>query len=93
MTFSPEPLAISRSSRNVAALPTRITMVCGNPANHTQRLVASEDRVLVGSQGMYEARCRRCFDPMLTQVRAADERGSTVASPPGPERETSKANV
>jgi len=70
-----------------------ICMVCGNPANHTQRLVASEDRVLVGSQGMYEARCRRCFDPMLTQVRAADERGSTVASPPGPERETSKANV
>jgi len=70
-----------------------ICMVCGNPANHTQRLVASEDRVLVGSQGMYEARCRRCFDPMLTQVRAADELGSTVASPPGPEREASKANV
>jgi thymidine kinase len=70
-----------------------ICMVCGNPANHTQRLVASEDRVLVGSQGMYEARCRRCFDPMLTRVRAADERGSTSASTPRPERETSKANV
>ena len=35
-----------------------ICMVCGNPANHTQRLVASGDRVLVGAQGMYEARCR-----------------------------------
>ena len=70
-----------------------ICMVCGNPANHTQRLVASEDRVLVGAQGVYEARCRRCFDPMLTRVRAADERGSTGASTPGPERETSKANV
>jgi thymidine kinase len=43
-----------------------ICMVCGNPANHTQRLVASEDRVLLGAQGMYEARCRRCFDPLLT---------------------------
>ena len=42
-----------------------ICMVCGNPANHTQRLVASGDRVLVGAQGMYEARCRVCFDPML----------------------------
>jgi len=42
-----------------------ICMVCGNPANHTQRLVASGDRVLVGAAGLYEARCRRCFDPLL----------------------------
>ena len=42
-----------------------ICMVCGNPANHTQRLVASGDRVLVGAHGLYEARCRRCFDPTL----------------------------
>jgi thymidine kinase len=42
-----------------------ICMVCGNPANHTQRLVASEDRVLVGAGGLYEARCRACFDPHL----------------------------
>jgi thymidine kinase len=42
-----------------------ICMVCGNPANHTQRLVASGDRVLDGAQGMYEARCRVCFDPLL----------------------------
>jgi thymidine kinase len=40
-------------------------MVCGNPANHTQRLVPSGERVLVGAQGVYEARCRRCFDPLL----------------------------
>ena len=44
-----------------------ICMVCGNPANHTQRLVASDDRVLVGAQGMYEARCRKCFSPALTE--------------------------
>jgi thymidine kinase len=48
-----------------------ICMVCGNPANHTQRLVSSEDRVLLGAQGMYEARCRRCFDPLLTRERPA----------------------
>ena len=40
-----------------------ICMVCGNPANHTQRLVNSGDRVLLGAQGTYEARCRVCFDP------------------------------
>ena len=42
-----------------------ICMVCSNPASHTQRLVASGDRVLVGASGLYEARCRACFDPFL----------------------------
>jgi len=40
-----------------------VCMVCGNPASHTQRLVASSDRLLLGAQGTYEARCRQCFDP------------------------------
>jgi thymidine kinase len=43
-----------------------ICMVCGNPANHTQRLVHSTDRVLLGATGTYEARCRHCFDPTLS---------------------------
>jgi thymidine kinase len=42
-----------------------ICMVCGNPASHTQRLVASDQRLLLGASGTYEARCRRCFDPTL----------------------------
>ncbi len=50
-----------------------ICMVCGNPANHTQRLVPSGDRVLVGASGLYEARCRRCFDPHLTHGRLAGQ--------------------
>ena len=50
-----------------------ICMVCGNPANHTQRLVASGDRVLVGAAGLYEARCRRCFDPHLSRTQIAPE--------------------
>jgi thymidine kinase len=45
-----------------------ICVVCGNPANHTQRLVASSDRVLVGAGGIYEARCRHCFDPQLATI-------------------------
>jgi thymidine kinase len=38
-------------------------MCCGAPANRSQRLVATQDRVVVGGAGQYEARCRRCFHP------------------------------
>jgi thymidine kinase len=40
-----------------------ICMVCGNPADRTQRTTASNERVLVGAKDSYEARCRRCFEP------------------------------
>ncbi len=40
-----------------------VCMVCGAPANRSQRLVATRDRVVVGGAGKYEARCRRCFKP------------------------------
>ena len=63
--FEPMPqlLAIAEYITKTLA----ICMVCGAPANHTQRLVASSERVLVGAQGTYEARCRQCFDPRLGQ--------------------------
>jgi thymidine kinase len=63
--FEPMPqlLAIAEYITKTLA----ICVVCGAPANHTQRLVASRERVLVGAQGAYEARCRRCFDPRLGQ--------------------------
>lgn len=70
--FEPMPqlLAIAEYITKTLA----ICMVCGNPANHTQRLVASSDRLLLGAQGMYEARCRACFDPNLAGV--ADRSGA-----------------
>ena len=40
-----------------------VCMVCGAPANHSQRLVASTERVVVGAQDVYEPRCRRHFSP------------------------------
>jgi thymidine kinase len=40
-----------------------VCMRCGAPANRSQRLVAAEDRVVVGGAGEYEARCRRCYRP------------------------------
>jgi thymidine kinase len=63
--FEPMPqlLAIAEYITKTLA----ICVVCGGPANHTQRLVASVDRVLVGASGVYEARCRHCFDPTLAR--------------------------
>jgi thymidine kinase len=40
-----------------------ICVVCGNPADRTQRKTPGEERVLVGASEVYEARCRRCFKP------------------------------
>lgn len=55
----PDLLALAESITKTLA----ICMRCGNPAKHTQRLVESEDLIVVGAAGMYEARCRRCFEP------------------------------
>ena len=80
--FEPMPqlLAIAEFITKTRA----ICMVCGNPANHTQRLVHSKDRVLLGAQGTYEARCRHCFDPTLSReddTKAAEsERQAAAAS-------------
>ncbi|MGA7161205.1 MAG: thymidine kinase, partial [Bacteroidota bacterium] len=40
-----------------------ICVVCGNPADRTQRTSSSHERVVVGAKDVYEARCRRCFVP------------------------------
>lgn len=40
-----------------------ICMVCGNPADRTQRITDQHERVVVGAQNIYEARCRKCFSP------------------------------
>jgi len=55
----PELLCLAESITKTLA----ICMRCGNPAKHTQRLVEAEDLIVVGAAGMYEARCRRCFEP------------------------------
>ena len=57
--FDPMPqlLAIAEYVDKMLA----ICMRCGAPANRSQRLVHSRDRVVVGGAQHYEARCRRCF--------------------------------
>ncbi len=52
---------------------------CGGPGMFTQRLAESDELVVLGATGAYEARCRRCYDPQeprqtvlidLTEVEA-----------------------
>ena len=67
----PDLLAIAESITKTLAICVR----CGNPAKHTQRLVESEDLIVVGAAGMYEARCRRCFEPGLPKQELLDFAG------------------
>lgn len=36
---------------------------CGGAGMYTQRIVRSDDLVVLGAQDAYEARCRMCYDP------------------------------
>ena len=65
-----EPMPVLMAIAEYVTKTHAICMVCGNPASHTQRLVASDERLLLGASGTYEARCRRCFDPSLASAPA-----------------------
>jgi thymidine kinase len=62
--FDPIPALLALAEQITKTLA--ICMRCGNPAKFTQRLIASDDLIVVGAGGMYEARCRRCFEAGVT---------------------------
>jgi thymidine kinase len=68
--FAPIPdlLAQAESITKTLAVCVR----CGNPAKHTQRLRGSDDLIVVGAKDMYEARCRRCFEPGIPKQQEID---------------------
>ena len=59
--FGPMPtlMALADSVHKITAVCT----VCGAVATRTQRIVASEEQVLVGGQTVYQARCREHWSP------------------------------
>jgi thymidine kinase len=59
--FAPIPDLLAHAESITKTLA--ICMRCGNPAKHTQRLRGSDDLIVVGAADMYQARCRRCFEP------------------------------
>ena len=72
----PELLAVADEITKTLA----ICMQCGNPAKHTQRLIASEELIVVGATGMYEARCRRCFEPHLAKEQIEEKKKEAAVS-------------
>jgi thymidine kinase len=56
--FEPIPQLLSIAEYITKTLA--ICVVCGNPADRTQRKIHSSERVLVGAADSYEARCRKC---------------------------------
>jgi thymidine kinase len=59
--FDPMPqlLAIAEYITKTLA----ICVVCGNPADRTQRKTEQQELVVVGAKDLYEARCRSCHKP------------------------------
>jgi thymidine kinase len=56
-----EPMPQLLAVAEYIAKELAICVVCGNPANRSQRIVPLGERVVVGASGAYEARCRKCF--------------------------------
>src|ERR1700735_438737 len=69
-TFNAEPFGPVPALMAIADEVTKLSavcMVCGQPAIHTQRLGQSQELVVVGTAGLYEARCRAHFHPYLDE--------------------------
>jgi thymidine kinase len=69
-TFAAEPFGPVPNLMAIADTVTKLSavcMVCGAAAIHTQRLGQSQELVVVGAAGLYEARCRAHFHPFLDE--------------------------
>ena len=63
--FEPIPSLMLRAEYVTKALA--VCHRCGGAGMFTQRVIESEELVVLGSQDAYEARCRRCYDPGESQ--------------------------
>ena len=54
--FGPMPGLLAVADEVVKV--TAVCVVCGEPATRTQRIATSNEQILLGSHGSYEARCR-----------------------------------
>jgi thymidine kinase len=80
--FAPIPDLLCLAESITKALA--ICMRCGNPAKHTQRLVESDDLIVVGASGLYEARCRSCFEPGIPAQEYLDFARPRITPVPEP---------
>jgi thymidine kinase len=59
--FDPIPSLMLRAEYLTKSLA--VCHKCGGPGMFTQRVVDSNELVVLGATDTYEARCRRCYDP------------------------------
>jgi thymidine kinase len=70
--FEPMPALLAVAEYITKTLA--VCVKCGRPANRTQRIIASQERVVVGASDAYEARCRHCWDPDESLGRKPEDR-------------------
>lgn len=63
--FEPIPSLILQAEYVSKSLA--VCLRCGGPGLFTQRVIASDELVVLGASDSYEARCRRCYDPAEAQ--------------------------
>jgi thymidine kinase len=61
--FGPMPalMAVAEDIQKVHAICVR----CGSPANHSHRLVANDELVVLGEKDEYEPLCRHCYNAAI----------------------------
>jgi len=80
-TFAAEPFGPVPNLMAIADTVTKLSavcMVCGQAAIHTQRLGQSQELVVVGAAGLYEARCREHFHPFVDEHASEQLEFATV---------------
>jgi thymidine kinase len=68
--FEPIPTLMTRAEYVTKSLA--VCHRCGGAGMFTQRVIVSDELVVLGAEGAYEARCRRCYDPREGQQSALE---------------------
>ena len=68
--FEPIPSLMLRAEYVTKSLA--VCHRCGGPGLFTQRVVQSDELVVLGATDAYEARCRRCYDPSEATQQSLD---------------------
>lgn len=65
--FGPMPalMAVAEDVQKVHA----ICMKCGSPANHSHRLLSSDQLVVLGEKDIYEPLCRHCYNEAIAKEK------------------------
>ena len=68
--FEPIPSLMLRAEYVTKSLA--VCHKCGGPGLFTQRVIESDDLVVLGATDAYEARCRRCYNPEEAEQQTLD---------------------